>query len=55
MAPSLSENKVGGNCTCASRSENNDFTHCNLVGAVAIAQYLASVEERAIVRCFVEL
>ena len=55
MAPRLSENKVGGNRTYASRSDNNDFTHCNLARVAAIAQYSSSVEERATVRCFVEL
>ena len=55
MGPRLSENKVGGNCTGARSSDNNNFTHCNSAAAAVIAQYSASVEERAAVRCFVEL
>ena len=55
MGPRLSENKVGGNCTGARSSDNNNFTHYNSAAAAVIAQYSASVEERAAVRCFVEL
>ena len=54
MAPKLSENKMGDNCIGARSFENSDFTHCILVVA-AIAQYLASVEERTTMRYFVEL
>ena len=55
MAPRLFENKVGSNCTSARNSDNSDFTHFNSVATVAIARYSASVEERATIRCFVEL
>ena len=55
MAPRLFENKVGGNCTEARSSDNNDFINCNSTAVTAIARYSTSVEERATVRCFVEL
>ena len=59
MALRLSENKVDNNCIGARSSDNNDFTHCNLVAAAAatatIARYSASMEERVTMRCFVEL
>ena len=55
MAPRLFENKVGGNCTEARSSDNNDFINCNSTAVTAIARYSTSVEERAIVHCFVEL
>ena len=55
MAPRLSKNKVGDNYIGARSSDNNDFTHCNSAATATIARYSASVEERATVRCFVEL
>ena len=55
VAPRFSENRVGGNCTRVRGSDNKDFTHCSSVVAAIIARYLALVEERAIVCCFVEL
>ena len=55
MAPRLSENKVGGDYIGIRSSDNSDFTHCGSATATAMARYLASVEERATIRCFVEL
>ena len=55
MTPRLSKNRVGGDCIGIRSSENNDFTHCSLVAAAAMARYSASVEERATVCSFVEL
>ena len=55
MAPRLSENKVGDSCTSARSYDNRDFTYCNSVAVSIITRYSTSVEERAIVRCFVEL
>ena len=55
MEPRLSENKVSGNCIVARSSVISDFTHCNSAAATTIARYLASVEEQATMRCFVEL
>ena len=55
MAPRLSENRVGGNRNGERSSDNNDFTHCSSAAVVAIARYSTSLEERAIVHCFVEL
>ena len=47
--------QVGGNRTGERSSDNSDFTHCSSVAAIAITRYSASMEERATVRCFVEL
>ena len=55
MEPRFPKNKVGGNCTGARSSDNSDFTHYSSVVVAAIARYLALVEERAIVHCFIEL
>ena len=55
MAPRLSENKVDDNYTGARSSDSSDFTYYNLVATVTIVRYSTSMEERAIVRCFVEL
>ena len=55
MASRLSENRVGRDCTGTISSNNIDFTHCSLVAVAAIAHYLASVEEQATMRYFVEL
>ena len=55
MTPRLSENKVGGNCTGIISFDNNNFTHCSSVATAVMARYSASVEDRAIVCCFVEL
>ena len=54
MTLRLFENMVGGDCIGTRSSENSDFTHCSSAAAVAIAQYSA-LEERATMRCFVEL
>ena len=55
MAPRLSENRVGDDYTAIRSSDNNDFTHFNLVVAAAMVLYLASMEERATMCCLVEL
>ena len=56
MAPRLSENREDVDCTGTRSSDNNDFTNCSSVVVVAVmAQYLASVEDRVTVHCFVEL
>ena len=55
MAPRLSNNNVGDNCTGARNFDNNDFTHCHSAAITTIARYSASVEERATVHCFVQL
>ena len=53
--PRLYENKVGGSCTGAINYDSSDFTHCNSATVATIARYSVSMEERAIVHCFVEL
>ena len=55
MAQRLSENKVGGDCNGTRSSDNNDFTDCSSIVAMTMARYSALMEDRATVRCFVEL
>ena len=55
MVLRLFENRVGDNRIGARSFDNNDFTHCSSAIVAEIAQYLASVEERATMCCFVEL
>ena len=55
MTPRLFENRVGKNYIGTRGSDNNDFTHCSSVVVEAMARYLASMEDRATIRCFVEL
>ena len=55
MVPRLSKNRVGRDCIGTRSSDSSGFTHCSSVVAVTIARYLALVEERATMRCFVAL
>ena len=55
MAPRLSENSVGRDCIGTRSYDNIDFTHCSSAATTTMARYLVSMEERATVRCFVEL
>ena len=55
MAQRLSENMVSRDYTRTRSSNSNNFTHCSLTAAVAMARYSASLEDRATIRCFVEL
>ena len=55
MEPRLSEKKVCDNCTGTRSSDSSDFIHFNSVVEARITRYSASMEERATMRCFVEL
>ena len=55
MVPRLYENKVSVDCIGTRSSNSSDFTHCSSEAAAVIARYSTSVEEQAIVCCFVEL
>ena len=55
MATRLSENRVGGDYIGTRSSNNSDFTYCSSAAAMAMARYSALVEDRATVRCFIEL
>ena len=46
---------MGGDWTGARSSDNSDLAHYSLAAVAIIARYSTTVEERAIVRCFVEL
>lgn len=54
-APKLSVYKVGVDAIFMGSSSRRDRIHYNSAAVEAIAQYSASVEDRATVRCLVEL